>query len=473
MNDGQQKILVFGLGCLGKELLKTISADWHVIAVDMDQYRIARFREEFPGEEFHSGAADSVVTWKKLALDNLRYIVSTIKETDVNIEACRIARKVFGLKIPVIILHYGEADEKLYEPYNVTIMNSLEPGIRFILKTLEKSVVKTANVGLGKGELIEVEIKARSHLVDRKLKFMRPSQWHISAIYRNNKLIMPDGRSALKIGDRVVLVGNPGVLENVTATLLKGIPQFPLQYGSDIVFPLHQDFNRSMDEAVYWLDKFKAQRIRFIPFKKKLSHTISQKVKTDVERFSTGKPIELFKEIFMQSLNTGVLVVPVDKGWLKNYRLRYTFTRSRKPFLLSRLTFPYEGVVILLNGPAPVRALETGIEISTMLAVPFRALYVTLPKEMRGREEDEELRVCREIVSDFEGIHKKAISYEVLTGNPVMETLSYLKPLEKRLLVVTADPVASISFFKSNVSYLVAKHTRLSTLVIPEASTDE
>lgn len=473
MNEGQQKILVFGLGCLGRELLKAISSEWYVIAVDMDEKRTDRFREEFPNEEFHNGAADSMVTWKKLDLENLRYIVSTIKDTAVNIEACRIARKEFGLKIPVIILHYVEEDEKLYEPFGVTLMNSLEPGIRIILKTLEKSVVKSANVGLGKGELIEVEIKARSHLVGRKLKHLRPSQWHISAIYRSNKLIMPDGHSSLKIGDRVVLVGNPGVLENVTATLLKGIPQFPLQYGSDIVFPLHEDFNRSMDEAIYWLDKFKAQRIQFIPFIKKLSHTISQRVKTDVERFSTGKPIELFKEIFLQKLNTGVLIVPVDKGWLRNYRLRHTFIRSRKPFLLSRLTFPYNGIVIALNGPAPVRSLETGIEISAMLGVPFRVIYVTLPKEMRGREEDEELKMCGEIVSDFEGIHKKSIAYEVLTGNPVREILSYLQSLDNHLLVVVNDPGASISFFKSNVPYLVAKNTRLSTLVLPEAQSND
>ena len=473
MNEEQQKVLVFGLGCLGKVLLKTISADWHVIVVDMDEERIKQCSKELPDEEYHHGAAGSMVTWKKLDLENLRYIVSTVKDTAVNVEACRIARKKFKLDIPIIILHYGEAEEKLYQPFHVTLINALEPGIQMILKTLEKSSIKAANLGLGKGELIEMEIKTRSHLVGRKLKHLRPSQWHISAIYRDDRLIMPDGSSSLKIGDRVVLVGNPGVLENVTTTLLKGIPQFPLQYGSDIVFPLHQDFNAHMDEAIYWLDKSKAQRIQFIPFKKKLSHRISEKIKTDVERFRTGKAIELFKELFMLSLDTGVLVIPAEKGWFKNYRVRYTFRRSQKPFLLSRLTFPYEGIVVLLNGPAPIRSLETGIEISRLLNISYRVLYVALPKEMRGRAEDEELRLCQEIISDFEGIHKKPIDYKILVGNPVRQMLAYLKPLENFLFIVVSDPNASISFFKSNVPYLLARNTRLSTLVIPEAATDD
>ncbi|MCK5058077.1 MAG: NAD-binding protein [Candidatus Aminicenantes bacterium] len=473
MNEEQQKVLVFGIGGLGKVLIKTISTDWHVIVVDMDEDRIKQCKKELPEEEYHHGAAGSMVTWKKLNLENLRYMVSTIKDTAVNVEACRIARSKFGLDIPIIILHYGEADEKFYESFHVTLINALEPGIRMILKSLEKSSVKTAYLGLGKGELIEVEIKTRSHLVGRKLKHLRPSQWHISAIYRDNKLIMPEGSSSLKIGDRVVLVGNPGVLENVTTTLLKGIPQFPLQYGSDIVFPLHQDFNANLDEAILWLDKFKAQRIQFIPFKKKLSHRISEKIKTDVERFRTGRAIELFKELFMLSLDMGVLIIPAERGWFKNYRVRHTFRKSQKPFLLSRLTFPYEDIVVLLNGPAPIRSLETGIEISQLLNISYRVLYVTLPKEMRGREEDKELRLCQEIISDFEGIYKKPIDYKVLVGNPVRQVLTYLKPLENHLFIVASDPNASISFFKSNVPYLVARNTRLSTLVIPEAPADD
>jgi hypothetical protein len=337
---------------------------------------------------------------------------------------------------------------------------------------MQKNVIYAANVGLGKGEIIEVGIKARSHLVDRKLKYLRPSKWHISALYRDGELILPDGNSTLRVGDRVVLVGDPKVLENVTTILLKGLPQFPLQYGTDIVFPLHVDFNRNMDEAIYWLNGFKSNRIQFIPFKKKLSPIFTEKIKNNVTHFEIGPPIELFKEIFMLPLNTGVLVVPADMGWLKNSRIRRSFKNSNKPFLLSRLTFPYEGIVILLNGPDPVQVMETGIEMAALTGIPFRVLYVALPREMRGREEDNRLRFRQQIVSDFEGLHRTSIDYDVLEGNPVRETLKYLKPLGNHVLVLVTDPRASLSFFKSNVPYLVAKKTHLSTLVIPEAHTD-
>jgi Trk K+ transport system NAD-binding subunit len=475
----KQRILVVGLGDFGRELLKFLSPEWDIAAVDINEKRLSRCAEKFPaGEgvnvEYLTGAADSAVTWKKLDVQGLKYIISTLKDTEVNLELCRIAREVLHLKIPVIVLTYGDVDPGLYAPFDVRPVNSFNAGIQAVLKRLDRHVIRAVNMGLEKGELLEVTVKARSHLVDRKLKHLRPSRWHISALYREGKLILPDGNSCLKVGDRVVMVGDPNLLEEITEILLKGKPQFPLQYGSNIVFPLHVDFACNMDETIYWLNSFKAGRIRFLPFKKKLSPAFTQKIKADVTHFEIGETIELFKEVFNLPVykETGVLVIPMCGG-LRKSRVREAFKKSRKPFLLSRLTYPYQGVVISFNGPDPGQAMEAGIEIARMLDISFRVVCVTLPKEMRGMEEDKHLRLRRSIISDFEGIYKKHIDYTVLEGNPVRETLKFLAPLDNHLLVTVTDANAPLSYFKPNVTYLVAQHTHLSTLVIPEAETHE
>lgn len=495
MKPEKQKVLILGLGYFERELLKSLSGDWDTVAADIDKSRIARCKEEVPDAEYITGAADSVITWKKIDLKGIKYIISGVKDADVNLEVCRIVREVFKLNIPVILLIYKDVDEKSFEKFNVTLVKPLELGIRTILKKLEKNAAHAVNVGLGIGELIEVTIMAKSHLVDRKLKRLRPLRWHISALYRDGKLILPSGECSMKVGDRVILVGDPLVLKDVTTCLVRGLPRFPLQYGTYIVFPYHEDFKLNMDETIYWKTSFKARRILFVPFKK-LHHppkgkseidpgSVSRKTnellkeifnlsqKTDVDSFKIGPSIELFKEIFNLSLDTGVLVVPADRGLLKESRIRRVFKKSQKPFLLSRLTFPYKGIVISLNGPDPVQALQTGIEMSRLARIPYRVLYVTLPKEMRGKEEEDRIGRRRHMVSDFEGIYKKAIDYNVLEGNPVRETLKHLAPLENQVLVLTAKPGAAHSFFKPYVPYLLAKETCLSTLVIPEAHTNE
>jgi Trk K+ transport system NAD-binding subunit len=473
MNQEKQRILLIGLSYFGQELLRSLSNTWDVLVLDKDIKRIAGTREEFPGTEYIDGAADSVLTWKKVDFTGLKYIVSALKQTDVNVELCRIVREVLGQKLPIIILTFQKVDEKLFEPYKVTLLNPLNPAIQAVAKKMDKSLIYAVNMGLEKGELLEVAISAKSHLVDRKLKYLRPSMWYISAVYRDGTLIIPDGNSSLKVGDRVVLVGEPKILENVVNILLKGDPQFPMQYGTDIVFPLHAEYRRNIDEAIYWLNSFKAGRIQFLPFKKNVSPVFIEKIKKEVTRFKIGQTIEMFKEIFGLSLNTGVLVVPADRGLMKTIRIRESFKKSSKPFMLSRLSFPYEGIIISFNGPDPGKAIESGLEIAKLLGVPFRVVYVTLPREMRGREEGNRLRIRRLIVSDFEGIYKKAIDFTIIEGNPVIKTLKYLSPLKNHLLVLTSNPKSSISVFKPNIPYLVAKKTHLSTLVIPETQTDE
>jgi len=473
MQSEKQKVLIFGLGYFGKAFLRALSTEWDVTGVDTDESRIGQLQREFPGAAYLNGAAGSLTTWKKINLEGLKYIISTLRDKDLNLELCQIARNTFDLKIPLIILVDDDIEDNTFTPFNAIVVNLLKTGVHLLLKEMGQHITRAMNMGLGQGELIEVSIKARSHLVDRKLKYLKPNQWHISALYRNGQLIMPCGTCSLKVGDRVVLVGDPKVLENVSSILLKGLPQFPLQYGKDIVFPLHVDFSASMDEAIYWQKTSKARRIQFIPFKKKLSPAFTDKIKAQVEQFDIEKPIELFKEIFMMPVDTGMLVVPACKGCLKFSRVMMTFKKSRKPFLLSRLTFPYEGVIISLCGPDPTQAMQTGIEIAKLLDKPYRVVYVTLPKEMRGREEDERLRFRRYMISDFEGIYKKSIDYKVLEGNPVRQTLEYLNPLKNYLLVMAANPGERISFFTPNVPYLVAKKTHLSTLVIPEAETNE
>ncbi|MCP5054356.1 MAG: hypothetical protein GY940_44730 [bacterium] len=473
MNAEKQKVLIFGLGKFGRGLLKALVEEWDVIAVDILETRIAQCKEEMPQVEYIHGAAESPVTWKKLALEPLKYIITSIHNTDVDLEVCRLARDVHHLKIPIMVMVYKEEDEPAFKPYNVKLIEPLGLGILVVLKKMSTNVSHAANVGLGRGELVEVTVKARSHLVDRKLKYLKPGNWHISALYRNEELILPGGNCQLKIGDRALLVGDPAKLEEVTEILLKGQPQFPLQYGRELVFPLHEHFDDCMDEALYWLDSFKAKRICFVPFKGELSPEFKKKVEIDGKRFREERAIERFHQMFPLSSETGILIVPADQGWFKDSRLKTAFKRATKPFLLSRHMCPYEGVVVLLNGPDPAQAMETGIEIARLLNIEFQALYVTFPKEMRGQAAEEKLRRRRKIIMDYEGIYRSSVPCTVLEGNPVREILGHLESLDNHLVVTVSNPNDSIAFHKPNVPYLVAKRTHLSILVIPEALTDE
>ncbi len=475
MMQKKQKILILGLGYFERRLIQEISRNWQVLAVDHNEDRIKLAENQIPSAQYVRGDVSSILTWKKLDLSDLRFVISTIRDRDVNLEVCRIVRETLRLKQPIMILVYDDGEEldRIFEPYEAVLIKPVELGIHVIRKKLEKNVSQAINIGLGKGEILEVHVLSRSHLVGHKLKHLRPSQWHIAAIYHDNKLTIPTGNNSIQVGDRVVLVGDPNLLENVAEILIKGNPQFPLQYGTDIVFPLHRDYAQALDEASFWKKNFKAQRLQLIPFKKKLSKELNQKIKSDVRNFEVGETIEVFREIFQLKLDTGVLIVPPRQKLFHPSKIKASFKFSSKPFLVARNSFPYKGIIISLNGPDPALALDTGIEIASMLKIPIKAVYTELPKEMRGVEEVRKLKKRQQIIADFEGIRGESISYQIITGNPVLETLTFTGSYPGHLLVMDFNPALPPSFLKPNVPYMIARHCKISTLMIPAVENNE
>lgn len=465
----RRRVLIFGLGFFERALLQAVCSRWPTIAVDFDDNRVMQLREEIPAAEYMVADASSILTWKKLPLDEVRIIITTIRDLDVNLEVCRIARESLGLEMPILVLLYDPDPEKeaAFTPYNVTLVKPVELGITVILNRLERNYARAIDIGQRKGEIIEVTILSKSHLVDRKLKYLRPSRWQIAALYRAGEFILPDGSTTMRVGDRVVLVGEPKVLENVANILMQGTPQFPVQYGADFVFPLFGADGAHLDEAISLASRSRSRSFHFLPLSKKLKPGMAEKLKAAGVKFDVGESITFFRDVFTLRLNIGVLIVPLSGNrLLRRWRIRTAFRKAHKPFLLSRSRFPYRGIVISLNCQQPVLALETGMEIAHQNDLPFRVIYVQLPRELRGREEEDRLVARQQLVSDFEDIHKHPIEFVILEGNPVRETLHFLESQDNELLILVNNST-QLSVFSPNVPYLISRKTRLSTLVIP------
>lgn len=459
-------IIVLGLEFYATKLLEAIAPQYPVIAVDISKDKVEQVKSKLPDVQYVVGDVGSILTWKKLDLSSVRYIVSTVKDVDVNVEVCRIIRETYRLPTAIIIARFDPTDEKLFEAFNVTIINPLALSIQAVMNRLEKNYTRAVNIGLGKGEIIEVNVVAPSHLTDKKLKLLRPSNWHIASVYRNQELLLPTGDIALEVGDRAILVGHAKVLENVAGILIKGEPQFPLQYGANIVFPLKRCFVEYLPEAKYWLANFRAQKVVFLPYRDKVDQALMDSVKEVTERYELGAAVEICSDIFKLNLSTGLLIVP-DSGRLSAWRVRTVFRYATKPFLVARGTAPYQGIIVSLNGPEPALALETALEAARLTSLPFKVLNVTFPKALRGSEEEADLRQRWQLVSDFEGIFKLSIDYQVIEGNPVRETLKYVRELPNHLLITIAERRNTLKFRKPHAPYLITQRTKLSTLVIP------
>ena len=91
--------------------------------------------------------------------------------------------------------------------------------------------VLAQNIGLGKGEIMEVLVPFGSSYVYRHIGSIEQKRWKIAAIYRNNRLILPEPLIMILPNDLLLLIGEPEVLKQVYKMIKREVGQFPMPYG--------------------------------------------------------------------------------------------------------------------------------------------------------------------------------------------------------------------------------------------------
>lgn len=470
MDKKKKNIIIFGAGYFGKELIKVLYENWNLIVVDIKEEKLKPLKFVYPEIEFIVGDASSILTWKKINFKDTFHIILTIKDTEVSLEACRILNEVFELEISTTIFLYNEEkEEKFKDCKNINIIKPASLVVNTVISLIEKNIKYATNIGLGNKEIVEVNILSRSHIVDRPLRYLKPSRWRVGAIYRNNTLILPSGKERIKVGDKVILMGEPKVLDNLVNILLKGIPQFPLQFGNHIAVPYSRKFKESTKEIAYFLKDIKVDKVFIFPYK---SYTLTKEDEIFLkslfaEKLEIKNNVNSIKSLFKYPNNIAFTVIPYKNlSFFEKLSIKKIFEESYKPFLILNNKYPYEKIIAILNSEDPAYTLEVAVEISRMLKVNIQTIYTTMPKELRGEKENENLEIVNSIVSDFESIYKTSMNFELLEGNPVKETLRTLEAMKNPLLIMSYKR-QKISIFTLHEQYLIMKKSGKSSLLIP------
>ena len=464
-----KKVLVFGLGFFQRELLLSLSKTRVCTVVDTDASLLSRFRDETPNTEIIEGEASSIVTWKKINTSDISHIISAVQDYDVVLEICRITREVYSLDIPLIILWYRNgAAVTEFEKYGAKVLNPMSIGVEAVESLVNKNYSKPSNIGLGQGEIVEVSILRRSHIVERKMRYLQPSRWKVAAAYRDGKLIIPDGDFKLQIGDRALLIGEPKVIENIVNILMKGTPEFPLQYGQTFAVLADKLSDRDIFELHSFCTKTRARK--FLYYKAdNVKHQPKEEMKMlEDHGCKRGSDLKYFRgAAYLKDI--GILALSgTDKFSIFNLRMRYFFRKASSPLLICRGVFPYSEILISFNGHIPDRLLEIGSEIAVLLGVPFRVVFVTPPGALKTKADEEEAKARQNIITDFENLNRSKVAYSLLEGNPVHETLNLINGKKDILLVVSSNSGEPISVLSPHVPYLLAARSGVSVLVLPD-----
>ncbi len=174
---------------------------------------------------------------------------------------------------------------------NLSLININEMMAANLYEHLPNVPVIAKNIGLGKGEIMEVLVPFGSSYAYRHIGSISHRKWRIAAIYRNEKQILPNNATMIKPNDILVILGNPSILEELYKRITRRKGLFPEPFGRNLYLILDTSEEREeilvqVNEAIYLSTQFSTSKlyislinINFSPLIRELQALENDKIK--------------------------------------------------------------------------------------------------------------------------------------------------------------------------------------------------
>ena len=474
------RILIAGAGETGSYLAQRLGENWEVVVVDPDAAAL-----ESPllagCSVCHQGDATSALVLRKAGAQEAHAVVACTGSDELNLEVARLAGQQFSTDNLYAVMESLEQDQT-YETAGVEAVDRSQACAVLLESRIEGRKVATS-IGLGEGEIQEVEVLANSSVIGKRLADMRPRKWLVGAVYREGKLIVPHGDTVIHEGDRVVIVGEPDILSAMATHIGQGESEFPLHYGCNLVVSDVRLMTGAVDEITYLFDNTEARALRLVSGAGAAVSSVQVDGGVDLmKRFvEAGIPTEFLQvqvdrtEEFAAALegsDMGMLLLwPQELSWLCRVGLRRSPTvklldHLRSPVLICRGTFPYKRVLLVLAEPdMPSSSAQLAIDLARKVGGQLHLGVVHQPELVVGAQLREEMEEKRKQVDNLASMYHVDVEPEVMEGNPIEQVVALSEQFD--VLVIPYRRGRSSSLTRPDVAQNLLHRARCSTLVMP------
>jgi Trk K+ transport system NAD-binding subunit len=465
----RNRLIMVGIGSIGSELLRRLPKDYDLLCIDNApdaEERVKKLRED--GTAVMRADATSRLVLQETGVDDAEAVLITTTSETVNIEVARLLREHFHPKRVIAVGSSTEGIKRLQE-----------------LGAEVQELFASGAAGIGKNEILEVEVHPHSRLANKPLRNLAPIRWTIGLIYREGNILLPRGDTVLRPRDRVVILGDPSVLKTVAEIMTFSFQKFPLEYGTTaIIYLTDREEESFFAELEYFFGIFPLQRAVFVRSGRAGDLTAEYAKLVERGRFRSveERRIDLplhraVKQVLDEDLmECGVIVlsgrtlarrfVPaVRKQQLKDL----VFTAAC-PVLLVRGTHPYVRTAVPgADGMSPHHALETALELASSLNNEVAALLVKPVRYLASADEFDGYDAMRKAVSELGLMYRTSIVSRELEGNPVLAVLDAL-PAYNLLCLDSGNfqrQQWTLSLLNPDVVWHIFRRSTVSTLLVP------
>ena len=419
------KVIIVGAHGEAKELINRVSSGWSISVIDLDQEKLRNFTTNRQIDKIQGDATSSLVL-KKAGLDEATAIITLTLSDEVNLEILKIAKQNDILRLSSIINDssnigkFKEFDVELVEP-DILLARRFE----HILEP--RRVVSQAFAG-GRAEALEIEISSDSPVRGKKLKEIGSDYFIVGALLRKGKVIIPHGDTEIENGDLVTIVLQSGAFSNVINLFSGSESRFPLEFGKDIAVVLDHEKNlKNLSESEFFIRNTKATSLKLITkedlFENNLESTEEtlKAVLKDQEFDITYKNKISNKDLenFVNENSIGTIFYPVDDSISKSKikSLISIANKSKIPILLSRSTYPYKTIGLLINDNFNENSSNSiAFDLSSSMSAKLAGVIVNQPKFLQSEGEQKVSNTVQKL-QDLALSHEVQLDFENFEGN--------------------------------------------------------
>jgi len=501
--ERRRRIVIVGAGQTGRALVRNLSDAWAISVLDVDPLKLERLQGEIRDRPVGLFQKDgtSLINLREAGIEDAVWLAALTHRDEVNIEACRLALSLERPPRAIGIVRQPDAVKRM-QAAGAEALTRPAAIAGLLANRIQNAQQVAVNVGLGRGEILEIPVLSGSPAANTRIRDLRASRWLVAAIYRSDEFLIPHADAFIREGDRLLLTGDPEILPQIGDYLRAGVARFPLQFGSRVVALAEGRLSdRYRSEIEYLCSNTRAKSVRVLAPKSAPRPVLSiepsaQRVggaafvpawETEgLRRASTEQEIsvrvesETFDEDSdryalllrnMPDLDCGLLVIEkkpaplLQRIGLFSPSYRELLDRISCPLLLARGTHPYKRVILpVTDVRGSVLAADLAIDVSRELDAPLVA--VTIAKSyFQGNDGVGEPERTRARISDMMSLYHLRMESIHIEGNPVRELARLAGASD---LVVAAHRVGGRpSFFNPDATLPIVDRVGSSVLVLP------
>jgi trk system potassium uptake protein TrkA len=213
--------MIIGAGDLGMPIIHYLSERGHRLTViEMDEKGCKEIADHSDAAIFQGIGTDPEI-WKNIEADKMDTLLALTNDDEINIKACEVAKKRFGIPLVIARVRQPENKAKSKEAGADVAICPAEETRRLFLNALENLTAETLCEYTAENfKVIMVTIPPDGSIVGKSVDQVGSSDnCKITNVLRNGTFVFPTESFVLKGGDKVLLLGSFELVEKAAEKL--------------------------------------------------------------------------------------------------------------------------------------------------------------------------------------------------------------------------------------------------------------